>query len=405
MTLIKAPLRTAIIVAGAMLPATAPAQTFTTLYSFQGGTKDGANPLSLIDQSGKLYGTTSFNSTKSVVFELSLGSGKEKVLAKFGQDSVGNYILPNTPTFYNGLLYGSTQLGGNPGCSPSSCGTVFTLDPSSSTLTVLYDFPTGGTSDAAHPDTALVLANDLFYGVAGGGQYGVGTIYSIDPTTGSEAVVATFGGPFSPHFPGNNLIYANGLLYAVAGSGGNSGCYKNQGCGAIVSIDPTTGAKTAVYTFPGGAKGQYPGYLTYAGGKLYGTAEGSGATANGLAFEITLSTGKYKQLFAFPGGADGADPLAALIYQGGALYGITQFGGDTADCPGVTPGCGVIFKLTSGDSSGPAKKVYTETVLYTFTNGSDGSIPEDLIFQGGTFYGVAARGGSTGYGTVFSFTP
>jgi hypothetical protein len=167
MTPIKARLLTAMIVAGAMLPAAAPAQTFTTLYTFQGGTKDGANPLNLIYQSGKLYGTTSFNSTKGVIFELSLSSGNEKVLAKFGQDSVGYYIQPNAPTYYNGLLYGSTQLGGNPGCSPSSCGTVVTLDPSSSILTVLYDFPTGGTSDAAHPDTALILANGLFYGAAG----------------------------------------------------------------------------------------------------------------------------------------------------------------------------------------------------------------------------------------------
>src|ERR1700734_1729887 len=134
MTSIKTPLHTAIIVAAAMLPAIAPAQTLTTLYAFQGGTKDGANPASLIYQSGKLYGTTALNQTKSAVFELSLSSGNEKILAKFGQDSSGNYIQVNPLATYNGLLYGSTQLGGNPGCSPSTCGTVFTLDPASSAL-------------------------------------------------------------------------------------------------------------------------------------------------------------------------------------------------------------------------------------------------------------------------------
>jgi uncharacterized repeat protein (TIGR03803 family) len=404
MTPIKASLHAAIIVAGAMLPAAAPAQTLTTLYTFQGGAKDGANPASLIYQSGKLYGTTTYPNTKSVVFELSMSSGKEKVLAKFGQDSVGYYIQPNTLAFYNGLLYGTTPLGGNAGCSPSTCGTVFTVDPASSMLTVLYDFVTGG--DAAHPDTALILANGSFYGLtAFGGQYGAGAVYSISPTKGAESVVTAFGGPYSPHFPGNKLIYANGLLYAVAGSGGNSGCYKKQGCGAIVSIDPTTGTKTTVYTFPGGAKGEYPGYLTYAGGKLYGTSGGTGTNANGLVFEITLSTGKYKELFAFPGGAGGTGPTAPLIYQGGTLYGITAYGGDTSDCPGFNAGCGIIYELTSGDNPTPVKKVYTETVLYTFTNSTDGSTPAALIAQGGTFHGVATNGGSTGYGTVFSFTP
>ena len=46
----------------------------------------------------------------------------------------------------------------------------------------------------------------------------------------------------------------------------------------------------------------------------------------------------------------------------------------------------------------------TESVLYTFTGGSDGSGPSALI-QGldGVFYGTTANGGSSNLGTAFKF--
>jgi uncharacterized repeat protein (TIGR03803 family) len=76
----------------------------------------------------------------------------------------------------------------------------------------------------------------------------------------------------------------------------------------------------------------------------------------------------------------------------GNLYGATFDGGSFGYlCPS---GCRVVFKLDA-----TAK----ETVLYTFTGGTDGAQPfAGLIRDGeGNLYGTTNGGGSYGWGTVF----
>ena len=76
----------------------------------------------------------------------------------------------------------------------------------------------------------------------------------------------------------------------------------------------------------------------------------------------------------------------------GNLYGTTQGGGDVSACGGV--GCGVVYKL---DATGD------ETVLYTFTGGTDGGMPIAGVIRDahGNLYGTASEGGATGFGLVY----
>ncbi|MGB7438829.1 MAG: choice-of-anchor tandem repeat GloVer-containing protein [Candidatus Acidiferrum sp.] len=83
----------------------------------------------------------------------------------------------------------------------------------------------------------------------------------------------------------------------------------------------------------------------------------------------------------------GASPNGALIRDsGGDLYGTTNGGG--------TSGAGVVFKL---DTSG------NETVLYSFTGGSDGGYPLSGVISdsGGNLYGTTQGGGASAAGVVF----
>ncbi|MGB8770724.1 MAG: choice-of-anchor tandem repeat GloVer-containing protein, partial [Candidatus Korobacteraceae bacterium] len=61
-----------------------------------------------------------------------------------------------------------------------------------------------------------------------------------------------------------------------------------------------------------------------------------------------------------------------------------------------------VYELTPNGSGG-----WTETVLYNFGSGTDGSEPlASLIFDSaGNLYGTTNSGGTYDYGTVFELTP
>ena len=184
---------------------------YKLLYSF-GAPPDGNYPTAnLIDVGGTLYGTTVAGGSNScpttsyqgcgTVFSVTLG-GAEKVLYNFGGGSDGSSPQAGLINV-GGTLYGTTDTGGEIGCSytyPSfGCGTVFSITPSGAEK-VLYKFP--GSPDGAYPLAGLVDVNGTLYGTTtgGGDQYfdacyslnGCGTVYSIT-TQGEEKVLYAFG--------------------------------------------------------------------------------------------------------------------------------------------------------------------------------------------------------------------
>jgi uncharacterized repeat protein (TIGR03803 family) len=122
-----------------------------------------------------------------------------------------------------------------------------------------------------------------------------------------------------------------------------------------------------------------------------------------LAIALMLPTGaetasKYKVLHQFTG-KDGAIPDAGLIFDAaGNLYGTTSFGGVSTNCSG---GCGTVFKLAPNSDG-----TWTESVLYSFRSGADGEFPvAGLIFDtAGNLYGTTQSGAGGGFGVVFRLT-
>jgi len=124
------------------------------------------------------------------------------------------------------------------------------------------------------------------------------------------------------------------------------------------------------------------------------------ASSTGLAalagFGFATAAHAEATIHAFAGGTDGLEPGAGLTPDGaGNLYGTTAGGGGTG-CQGS--GWGTVFEVAPDG---------TETVLYSFTGGSDGYDPEgQLIFDSaGNLYGATAAGGSADAGTVFKLAP
>jgi hypothetical protein len=104
-----------------------------------------------------------------------------------------------------------------------------------------------------------------------------------------------------------------------------------------------------------------------------------------------------KTIYNFQWGNDGADPTGDLVADGaGNLYGTTGIGGGATACQNggtQVQGCGTIFEL-----SPPAAghRTWSETVLYRFQGGTDGSYPNGglTIDSAGNLYGIAT-GNST----------
>jgi len=101
----------------------------------------------------------------------------------------------------------------------------------------------------------------------------------------------------------------------------------------------------------------------------------------------------FSVLHSFEGGTDGEGPYGGVVRDAaGNLYGTTSYGGAFSN--------GTVFKLDT---------TRKETVLYSFTGGSDGAIPlAGLILDAaGNLYGTTEAGGDlnckspVGCGTVF----
>jgi len=128
-------------------------------------------------------------------------------------------------------------------------------------------------------------------------------------------------------------------------------------------------------------------------------ANGSGsANANITSVQVTCTTPVEKALYNFGDAPDGISPQSNLVFDSsGNLYGTTIEGG--------LYGSGTVFKLT------PSQGQWTETVLYSFCsqtpNCTDGGVPHaGLVFDAeGNLYGTASQRGATNGGVVFELMP
>jgi uncharacterized repeat protein (TIGR03803 family) len=371
------------------------------LYSFcsQRNCKDGAGPSGkVIDVNGVLHGMTQggghgvacYTQGCGTVFSLDPNTGAETVLHSFCREldcPDGTYPFDARLIDLEDTLYGTTFEGGGTGCDGYGCGTVFSLDPSTGSETVLHSF--ADTKDGNYPQGDLIHAKRMIYGTTqGGGDSGRGAVFALDADTGEETVFGTDGS--NPV----GLIDVNGTLYVATIQGGAYNCDQGQGCGTVFSLDPNTGAETLLHSFGNGTDGWYPdaGLITL-NGILYGMTSGGGAYGYGTVFSIDPNTGAETVLYSFcsqSNCADGDFPYGTLIDVRGKLYGTTVVGGMYGD--------GTVFSLDPNTGA--------ETVLYSFSGSPlDGQSPLGLVNVKGTLYGTTQEGGAHGDGTVFVLKP
>ncbi len=294
------------------------------LHSFGGGSTDGAaSEASLIEKNGALYGTTYSGGPNDagVVFRIS-SAGTEKVLHAFGDGQDGRY--PRAGLIYvNNMLYGTTYAGGT--CATyGGCGTIFAINPKTGAEHVLHSFGNG--TDGAYPYySGLALVKSTLYGTTTlGGKYGYGAVFS-ETLGGSERVRYSFKGEPDAANPYAGLITVKGTLYGTTEFGGKIGH------GAVFSLS-TAGAEHVLYSFSTNNlqydAAQPSTSLIYVNGTFYGTAGYGGTAGDGAIYSVSLQ-GKEQVLHSFSG-AYQAFP-SSLLDANGALFGTTQFDGTNND--------------------------------------------------------------------------
>jgi uncharacterized repeat protein (TIGR03803 family) len=179
--------------------------------------------------------------------------------------------------------------------------------------------------------------------------------------------------------------------------------------GAVFELSPPASGKTLwtmkeLHHFDAAPRGRFP--LTAvlsmdSSGNLYGTTPQGSRNDAGVAFKLTKPAGNGRWpetvLYHFKGTKDGGTSYGGIVFgPGGNLYGTTGFGG--------AAGAGTVFML-SPDST--QKSGWAETVLYSFTSGTDGGYPYSIpIFDAaGNLYGTTLNGGNAANGVVFELSP
>ena len=338
----------------------APAQSFSVLYTFTGAA-DGFYPNGGLvrDQAGNLYGTTAglfFEETGETLFKLDT-TGQLIVLHTF--DGRGNGLLPSGDLIRDaeGNLYGTTVYGGYEFCNNhdyyGGCGTLFKVNERTGKWTVLSKFK----GRTIFPDGGLFRdpSGNLYGATPSGGAHKVGIVFKVDKS-GTRTVVHNFTKSADGGISSDGTIRTGGHLYGTT----PGPC--NTGCGTVFKIDERTGKWTVLHSFAGGTDGSGPiGHLADdKAGNLYGTTFHGGDLkcdapyGCGTVYEVNERTGDETVLYSFTDGdfGDYGEPSGGLVRDAsGNLYGTTSYGGDL-NC-NAPYGCGTIFKVDERTASKP----------------------------------------------------
>jgi len=405
---------------GLMLAGRGTGQTFLALHSFKAGTgscpiltnSDGVGPGSLILSGNTLYGAAwgGGSAGSGTVFKLNTDGTGFETLYSFTASSLNPssacYAFVNSDGVAPGslILSGNTLYGAAWGGGSGGNGTVFKLNTDGTGFETLYSFAASSpdssgdcyafvNSDGVAPGSLIVSGNTLYGTAELGGSAGSGTVFKLytDGTGFTNLYSFTDGIVAWPY----GLILSGDTLYGTA-LFMKSTLVEWYSAGFSLRADGTDFTSRSFSPTPAGNL-----RLILSGTAVYGVFSGpllkrhaGQPGSSGNVFIANADNTDFTNLYNFTAtdisgcNGDGAGPNG-LILSGDNLYGVTTEGGSS--------GFGTVFTVKT-DGTGFA-------VLYSFTGGDGGEDPDGgLILSGNTLYGVTTKGGSSGYGTVFSLS-
>lgn len=324
-----------------------PAGKLTNIHSFSSSGDDGGFPHGgvTLGTDGNFYGTTYEGGTSEsgVVFKVTSG-GTYTTLYSFTGGSDGGFPYAPPIEGNDGNFYGTTAFGGDVNACNGGCGTIYKITTAGK-LTTLYQF------DITHgngPYTPLVQGTDgNFYGTAEyGGVGNAGVVFKITPA-GKFTVVYAFDETHG-EFPLAPLVQgSDGNFYGTTEYGGV------HSSGVVFKITPV-GKITVLHSMNGTSDGAQPfgGLVQASDGNFYGTNVYGGTKACngtddcGTFFKITPK-GAFSVLYQFDGTTGEQPAITPFQHTAGSVYGDTQSGGTGDVSPCTAGNCGVFYGWSS----------------------------------------------------------
>ena len=196
----------------------------------------------------------------------------------------------------------------------------------------------------------------------------------------------SFAGLNAPANPASGFVMSGGVLYGTTVGGGTG----NEG--TVYKINPDGSGKTTLHNFGPLYQGTNDdgvlpqAALSLSGSTLYGTTSHGGVSGAGTIFKVNTDGTGFTTLYDFSAATGDVFDAGGLITSSNKLFGISARGGSSNN--------GAIFSLNT-DGTG-------FTVLYSFTDGSDGVGSEvTLVLSGNTLFGMSSPSNG-GTGAIFS---
>lgn len=305
------------------------------------------------------------------------GSGEFTLLHTFsaldanGHNEDGAYPLRTVVVGSDGNLYGTTRLGGENTCTPTSvgCGVAWTMNGSGNNFKVLHQF----TPAEGHAASLLEAQDGFLYGCgvwpntsSSGTPLPSGILYRMAPSGQNFELLYTFS---QTDANGDNTDGADcyeplvetgpGVFYGAAGRGGTNGngvvfrySLSNPGTVDVLhEFSATTADLNADGAGPDGPLAVGPD------GTLYSNADYGGMNGNGVIYGVRPD-GSFEVLHTFSAtdpttGAnfDGATPDDGMVFdkQNNSLIGIAEYGGQGSSA-GFNNSGGTLYELNLDNS-------------------------------------------------------
>jgi len=253
--------------------------SMTTLYTFTGST-DGGYPFAGLARAkgGVVYGVAEYGGTDGdgVLYSFDPKTMTEKVLHNFTYSgSDGGYPF-STPLLSDNLIIGTAPDGGT-----SSCGTLWQYNNKNGKFGALHSFNCGTDGGYPYGTPSATAGNKVIYGTADYyGTYYYGTVWAFTRMGSTMTALYNFTGGSDGGYPYGGVLYTSSALYGTTYYAGSSGY------GTVFSVNPTTGAETVLADFDY-SNGAYPfsGVIMDPSGNLYGTAEIGGSSGSGVVWQ------------------------------------------------------------------------------------------------------------------------